>query len=108
MFTYIYGGVVNTVHYIYIQDNLNTNINVLIFGGKINEVHLTFQWKLVRCIFSLKVFVGTFSQNLIFYVAKFVCVFVDKSQHLEDFQLLLTEQTDVDPSSQILLLGKLI
>ena len=41
--------------HIYIQDNLNININVLIFGGKINEVHLTFQWKLVRCIFSLKV-----------------------------------------------------
>ena len=33
-------------------------------------------------------------------------VYLDKSQHLEDFQLLLTEQTDIDPSSQILLLGK--
>ena len=31
-------------------------------------------------------------------------VYIDKSQHLEDFQLLLTEQTDVEPSSQILLL----
>ena len=31
-------------------------------------------------------------------------VYLDKSQHLEDFQLLLTEQTEVEPSSQILLL----
>ena len=31
-------------------------------------------------------------------------VYIDKSQHLEDFQLLLTEQTDVEPGSQILLL----
>jgi len=31
-------------------------------------------------------------------------VYLDKTQHLEDFQLLLTEQTDIDPSSQILLL----
>ena len=34
-----------------------------------------------------------------------VCrVYLDKSQHLEDFQLLLTEQTEVEPGSQILLL----
>merc|ERR1719189_673444 len=31
-------------------------------------------------------------------------VYIDKSQHLEDFQLLLTEQTEVEPSSQVLLL----
>ena len=31
-------------------------------------------------------------------------VYLDKSQHLEDFQLLLTEQTEVEPGSQILLL----
>jgi len=31
-------------------------------------------------------------------------VYLDKTQHLEDFQLLLTEQTDVEPGSQILLL----
>ena len=31
-------------------------------------------------------------------------VYLDKSQHLEDFQLLLTEQTDVEPGSQILML----
>jgi len=30
-------------------------------------------------------------------------VYLDKAQHLEDFQLLLTEQTDVEPGSQILL-----
>ena len=28
-------------------------------------------------------------------------VYIDKSQHLEDFQLLLTEQTEVEPSSQV-------
>ena len=31
-------------------------------------------------------------------------VYLDKTQHLEDFQLLLTEQTDVEPGSQILIL----
>merc|ERR1719318_387445 len=32
-------------------------------------------------------------------------VYLDRSQHLEDFQLLLTEQTDIEPGSQILLLN---
>jgi len=32
-------------------------------------------------------------------------VYLDRSQCLEDFQLLLTEQTDVEPGSQILLLN---
>lgn len=32
-------------------------------------------------------------------------VYLDKTQHLEHLQLLLTEQTDIEPSSQILLLN---
>ena len=35
-------------------------------------------------------------------------VYLDKSQHLEDFQLLLSEQTEIDSPSQILLFGKFL
>ena len=33
-------------------------------------------------------------------------VYLDRSERMEDFQLLLTEQTDVDPAHQILLHGE--
>jgi hypothetical protein len=32
-------------------------------------------------------------------------VYLDRTQHLEDLQLLLTEQTEIEPGSQILLLN---
>ena len=32
-------------------------------------------------------------------------VYLDKTQHLEDFQILLNEQTEIDPAAQILLYG---
>ena len=34
-------------------------------------------------------------------------VYLDKTQYLEDFQILLSEQTEIESSSQILLLGNI-
>ena len=56
-------------------------------------------------LFTLLTYQSHSSTNLSYLSISFICQSDKSAQHLEHLQLLLTEQTDVEPGSQILLLN---